>query len=31
MTKTRIEGFDIIGIKTRTANDGSAAKDLPEL
>jgi len=31
MEKTQIEGFDIIGIKTRTANDGSAGKDLPEL
>ena len=26
-----IEGFDIIGIKTRTANDGRAGKDIPML
>lgn len=31
MTKTRIESFNIIGIKTRTANDGSAGKDIPKL
>jgi len=31
MTKTQIESFDIVGIKTRTANDGSAGKDLPHL
>jgi len=31
MTKTQIESFNIIGIKTRTANDGSAGKDLPVL
>lgn len=29
MTNTQIESFNIIGIKTRTANDGSAGKDLP--
>lgn len=31
MEKTQIENFNIIGIKTRTANDGSAGKDLPML
>ncbi len=31
MTKTQIEGFDVVGIKVRTANDGSAGKDLPML
>ncbi len=31
MIKTRIESFTIIGIKTRTVNDGSAGKDLPML
>ena len=31
MTKMQIEGFDVIGIKVRTANDGSAGKDLPIL
>ena len=31
MTTTQIEGFDVIGIKVRTANDGSAGNDLPLL
>ncbi len=31
MTNSQIDGFHIIGIKTRTANDGSAGKDLPVL
>ena len=31
MEKRHIEGFDIIGIKTRTANDGRAGKDIPML
>ena len=31
MIKTKIEAFDIIGISTRTINDGSAATDIPAL
>jgi len=31
MTTTQIESFDVIGIKVRTVNDGSAGKDLPML
>lgn len=31
METTQIDGFDIVGIKIRTANDGSAGRDLPVL
>ena len=31
MKKVKMEGFQVIGIKVRTANDGSAAKDIPQL
>ncbi|MEM9548048.1 MAG: GyrI-like domain-containing protein [Bacteroidota bacterium] len=31
MEKTEIKSFDVVGIKIRTANDGSAATDLPKL
>lgn len=31
MKPTKIESFTVIGIKVRTINDGSAAKDLPKL
>ena len=31
MTNTQIDGFTIVGIKTRTSNDGSAGKDIPNL
>lgn len=31
MTKTQIEEFNVMGIKVRTANDGSAGVDLPNL
>lgn len=31
MTHEKIEGFDVMGIKVRTANDGSAGKDIPAL
>ena len=31
MTETRIESFNVVGIKVRTANDGSAGNDLPIL
>lgn len=31
MKEMQIESFDVVGIKVRTANDGSAGKDLPML
>ncbi len=31
MKTTNVEQFDIVGIKTRTINDGSAATDIPAL
>ena len=31
MKTTKVEQFDIVGIRTRTINDGSAAKDIPAL
>jgi len=31
MENMQIDGFKIMGIKTRTCNDGSAGKDIPEL
>lgn len=31
MKTTKVEQFDIVGIKTRTINNGSAAKDIPAL
>lgn len=31
MTETRIESFNVMGIKVRTANDGNAGTDLPNL
>tara|TARA_R110000737_G_C14559813_1_gene482081 strand:+ start:743 stop:1201 length:459 start_codon:yes stop_codon:yes gene_type:complete len=31
MKTTNVKQFDIVGIRTRTINDGSAAKDIPAL